>query len=74
MKKLNEHLILRKITEEDCEIISKAFEKQGWNKPKSQFQKYVQFQYEGVRDIIIAELDGDFHIYFRVGRNPLWRI
>lgn len=59
-------LILREITEEDCELISIAFQKQGWNKPIQQYQEYVEMQERKSRDVIVALLDGDFAGYLTI--------
>ena len=50
-------LTLRALQENDCKIIHEAFLEQGWDKPISQFQKYLEYQQAGIRDIIIAEFN-----------------
>ena len=37
-------LEIRELRENDCEIISASFKEQGWNKPKSQYEKYLELQ------------------------------
>ncbi len=59
-------LVLREIRETDCERISEAFRKQGWDKPVSQFEKYFEYQLKGDRDVIIAELDTEFVGYLTI--------
>jgi len=59
-------LILRKIKKPDCETISEAFTKQGWNKPTAQYLNYLAYQESGERDIIIAELNGAFAGYLTI--------
>ncbi|MEO1655994.1 MAG: GNAT family N-acetyltransferase [Bacteroidota bacterium] len=59
-------LILREIRESDCELISQAFQKQGWPKPVSQYQQYLKYQAEGSRDILIAEIQGEFAGYLTI--------
>ena len=59
-------LILREIRETDCKKISDAFQKQGWDKPVSQFEKYLAYQLKGERDVIIAELDKEFVGYLTI--------
>ncbi|MCB0838923.1 MAG: GNAT family N-acetyltransferase [Bacteroidetes bacterium] len=63
---MKHNLILRKIQSEDCIPISEAFNDQGWNKPVAQYKRYVEFQQEGSRDIIIAELNGEFAGYLTI--------
>jgi ribosomal protein S18 acetylase RimI-like enzyme len=50
----------------DCKEISEAFQKQGWNKPVSQYEQYLDFQKMGKRDIIIAELNQEFAGYLTI--------
>lgn len=59
-------LILRAIRKEDCVAISDAFSKQSWNKPVHQYQYYLELQQKGIRDIILAELDGQFAGYLTI--------
>ena len=63
---MKHNVILRKIRIEDCIPISDAFKHQGWNKPVAQYKRYVEFQQEGSRDIIIAELNGEFAGYLTI--------
>ena len=67
MKAGNHKFTLRGIRESDCEFISNAFKKQGWNKPPSQYRKYVEYQKRGTRDVIIAELASKFAGYLTIG-------
>ena len=63
----SESLSIHKIEAEDCKIISQAFAKQGWNnKPVEQYQKYLRFQEEGSRDIIIAKVNNKFAGYLTI--------
>lgn len=54
---------LRAIEQEDCEVISQAFKKQGWDKPVSQYQNYYDSQSRGERDVILASYEDDFAGY-----------
>ncbi len=63
------NLSLQKIRKDHCQVISEAFSQQGWHKPKAQFETYLHYQEEGLRDIIIAELDGVFAGYLTI----LWQ-
>ena len=63
---MKDKLLLRKIRKADCIAISKAFEEQGWNKPITQFQHYFKSQKEGKRDIIVAEVKGEFSGYLTI--------
>jgi len=62
-----DHITLRKITPSDCIIISKAFADQGFNdKPVSLYERYVNLQEHKIRDIIIAESNGEFAGYLSI--------
>lgn len=60
------NLKLRKIRKEDCEKISQAFREQGWEKPRAQYEKYVEYQENGVRDVIFAEYNQSFAGYLTI--------
>ena len=59
-------LILRAIQKEDPELITAAFKAQGWNKPLAQYRRYLAYQRIGTRDVIIAELAGEFAGYLTI--------
>ncbi len=59
-------LKIRKFEDHDCQIISEAFSKQGWNKPIEQYLEYFKEMELGVRDVLIAELDGQFAGYVTI--------
>jgi len=63
---MKENLKLREIRKEDCQKISESFKKQGWDKPISQCQKYLAFQEQGERDVIIAEWKQEFAGYLTI--------
>ena len=57
---------LREIHNQDCKIISEAFQMQGWDKPITLYEKYLKYQETGERDIIIATLDEAFAGYLTI--------
>lgn len=59
-------LIIREIQLEDCIAINKAFTKQGWDKPTIQYERYFEYQQAGIRDVLIAEIDGLFAGYLTI--------
>ncbi len=59
-------LKLRAIQKADCQQIHEAFKEQGWIKPIAQYQKYLQYQESGERDVIIAEWDGAIAGYLTI--------
>jgi len=62
-------LTIRKLQESDIEIISKAFQKIGWNKPVSQYQKYFCEQNKDKRLVLVALIDDNFAGYLTI----LWQ-
>ena len=66
---MNESILIRNLKNEDCRIISEAFENQKWNKPFEQFQNYCNEQAKGKRKVLIAELENEFAGYLTVLRQ-----
>ncbi len=61
-----ENLTLRAIRKEDCQKISESFRLQGWNKPVTQYEEYFKCQASGSRDVIVAEMNGEFAGYLTI--------
>lgn len=61
--------VIRDLMEQDCQAISEAFAAQGWEKPTSQYQRYFQEQLSGQREVIVAEVDGQFAGYLTIVWN-----
>jgi GNAT superfamily N-acetyltransferase len=59
-------VILRPLTIEDCPAISQAFALQGWQKPTQQYLDYLHEVSEGRRDVIVAEVNGEFAGYLTI--------
>ena len=59
-------VVLRMMRKSDAAVISKAFKEQGWKKAVQQYQQYFSFQEEGLRDIIIAEINQEFAGYLTI--------
>ncbi len=55
--------------EDDCEIISKAFAAQNWNKPTAHYKNYLSEQTEGKRAVLIAEVKDEFAGYLTIIRQ-----
>lgn len=62
-------VVLRDLQEEDIPLIAAAFEELGWNKPASQYQKYLEEQKTGQRKVIIAWCGGVFAGYVTLCRE-----
>jgi ribosomal protein S18 acetylase RimI-like enzyme len=57
---------IRLLQEEDIEPIATAFQNIGWNKPPSQYQRYLLEQQEGHRMVLVAFDDDRFAGYLTV--------
>jgi len=62
-------LTIKNLSEEDCAIIAEAFTRQGWLKPVEQFERLLAEAADGIRKVLVAELDGEFAGYL----NVVWR-
>jgi ribosomal protein S18 acetylase RimI-like enzyme len=52
--------------ESDCEPISNAFSEQGWNKPTTQFLRYMKESIQGERIILLAKIDANYAGYVTI--------
>ncbi|MEL7221219.1 MAG: GNAT family N-acetyltransferase [Bacteroidota bacterium] len=57
---------IRPIAIEDCKLISEAFKEQSWDKPVDQYEYYLELQKQGLRDIILAEVNQQFAGYLTI--------
>ncbi|MET7277155.1 GNAT family N-acetyltransferase [Kribbella sp. NPDC005582] len=57
---------IRPLQPEDPPVIGAAFDEIGWNKPVSQYERYLQEQRDGTRDVLVAWVDGEFAGYVTV--------
>ena len=60
------NIVLRELRKTDCKKISESFYNQGWKKPISLYEQYLDFQKSGKRDIIIAESNQGFAGYLTI--------
>ena len=63
---MDEALEIRPLRAGDPEMISGAMTAIGWNKPLSQYQRYLGEQRAGTRDILVALVDGEYAGYVTV--------
>jgi ribosomal protein S18 acetylase RimI-like enzyme len=54
---MNNHIIIREMVSTDPQIMAAAFSAQGWNKPESQYQQYLQEHLSGKRIVLLAEVE-----------------
>lgn len=59
-------LTIRPLHDEDADIIAAAFAAQGWNKPAAQYRRYYVEQCAGEREVLIAEINGEFAGYVTI--------
>ncbi|WP_410785254.1 GNAT family N-acetyltransferase [Kribbella sp. C-35] len=60
---MDEALEIRPLRVEDPPVIAAAFDEIGWNKPESQYRRYLDEQEAGTRDVLIATAGGEFAGY-----------
>jgi GNAT superfamily N-acetyltransferase len=63
---MDEALEIRPLRAGDPEMISGAMTAIGWNKPLSQYERYLAEQRAGTRDILVATVDGEYAGYVTV--------
>lgn len=59
-------LIIRLLKEQDIPQIAEAFQQLGWNKPASQYERYLKEQNLGTRNVYVAFVDGTFAGYITI--------
>lgn len=62
-------LRVRPLEERDVKLISTAFSELGWDKPASQYRRYLSEQERGERDVLISFMAEEFAGYVTL----LWR-
>ena len=65
-------LTIRNLHIEDAEVISAAFAELGWDKPVTQYEKYVRNQESGTHVIFVAEVDSVLAGYVTVVWTPAY--
>jgi GNAT superfamily N-acetyltransferase len=58
--------LIRLLESNDISEIAEAFRELGWNKPASQYERYMAQQELGVRDVYIAFVEGQFAGYLTI--------
>jgi len=65
-------LAIRPLEERDVAQISAAFSDLGWNKPRSQYERYLLEQQSGTRTVLLAFFAEDFAGYVTVNWSPTY--
>jgi len=68
----NAKLQIRLLEQSDPPGIAAAFKVMGWNKPETQYQRYLHEQVEGTRTCFVAILDEQFAGYVTVNWHPAY--
>lgn len=63
---------IRLLGESDPPTIAAAFKIMGWNKPESQYERYLHEQAAGTRTCFVAVLDGQFAGYVTINWEPTY--
>lgn len=58
--------IIRLLEKGDISQIAQAFEQLGWNKPASQYERYLADQMWGLRDVHVALIENQFAGYLTI--------
>jgi GNAT superfamily N-acetyltransferase len=64
------HLTIRPLESRDVVPISAAFNGLGWNKPRSQYERYLSEQQRGTRTVFVALVGEDFAGYVTIVWAP----
>lgn len=60
------HSVIRLLEAGDIAQIASAFHELGWNKPASQYERYLKEQAYEVRDVYVAFVEGQFAGYLTI--------
>lgn len=58
--------IIRLLESQDISEIAEAFQQLGWNKPASQYERYLMEQAEKIRDVYVAFVQEEFAGYLTI--------
>lgn len=57
---------IKPLHQKDIAEVAEAFKQLGWNKPASQYERYLEEQKQGVRDIYVARVENKFAGYLTI--------
>ncbi len=64
------NLQVRSLEDRDLGQMAEAFRILGWDKPRSQYERYLSEQREGRREVFVAFSDGAFAGYLTINWSP----
>ncbi len=67
-----ETIQIRLLEESDPPRIAAAFTNMGWNKPETQYHRYLHEQVAGTRTCFVGVIDGQFAGYVTVNWRPTY--
>ena len=59
-------LTIKNLSAQDCVVIAEAFRRQGWGKPVEQYEQFLAEMVGELREVLVAELYGEFAGYLNV--------
>lgn len=59
-------VMIRRLKSNDISEIAQAFRELGWNKPASQYERYLSQQEIGIRKVYVAFVEGQFAGYLTI--------
>jgi ribosomal protein S18 acetylase RimI-like enzyme len=62
-------LTIKNLKSQDCSVIAEAFTQQGWLKSVEKFERLLDEAADGLRKVLVAELDAEFAGFL----NIVWR-
>ena len=65
---------IRPMVDADCAVIASAFHREGWNKPRELFERYLHERTEGKRDVLTAEFGCEAAGYVTINWGPEYPI
>jgi GNAT superfamily N-acetyltransferase len=63
---MTNNLLIRDLIEDDIQPIVRSFAEIGWNKPAEQYEGYLAEQLAGLRDVLVALVEGAFAGYVTI--------
>jgi GNAT superfamily N-acetyltransferase len=64
--------MIRPVESRDIPEIAESFQELGWNKPASQYERYLMEQSIGLRQVLVAFVEGEFVGYLTICWHSLY--
>ena len=66
---MEQDVLIRQLTSEDCRSLQRSFAEQSWDKPLDQFVKYLAQQLRGERTVLVARVQNELAGYLTIVWN-----